>query len=269
MPTTLFESTTGQYQQDRRSPLAGFISLLFHFLIGALAFVFLFSAKEALTPPVEVEVTFYSAPPPPPPPPAPSQPKKKKKKKKKKPKVEPQELVQPEEIPEEIPEEDYEETEEEPEEVVDGGVPGGQIGGEKGGKIGGQIGGTKGGTGTDIHAFGLAESVGRALSQPRIKYPEEAKMMEIEGTVQLRILIDINGKVIKAKDPVCEGFQKADKRTRRLRWHPTKCIEAVAGPDALYYDSIQAWSGIKWKPYKSGDVFTRYWVNVQTIYRLN
>ena len=248
--------------------MAGFISLVLHALVAVLAFVFLFSAKEVIKPPVEVEVTFYSAPPPPPPPPAASTPKQKKKKKKKKPKVEPQELVQPEEIPEEIPEEDVEETEEEPEEVVDGGVPGGQEGGVKGGKIGGQIGGQEGGKGTDIHAFGLGESEGRAMSHPRIIYPEEAKNMEIEGTVQLRILVDVNGKVVKAKDAACEGWLKADAKTRRRRWHPMKCIEAVAGPEVLYYETIQAWSGIKWKPYKTGDVFTRYWANIQTKYTL-
>ncbi len=269
MPGALFDSTTGAHQQDRRSPAAALISLLLH---GAVAGVFLFillSAKEVIKPPVEVEVTFYSAPPPPPPPPAaPTPKKKKKKKKKKKPKIEPEELVQPEEIPEEIPEETEEEVEEEPDEVVDGGVPGGQEGGVKGGKVGGELGGKVGSEGTGIGEFGIGESVGRAMSKPRITYPEEAKMMEIEGTVQLRILVDINGKVVKSKDAQCEGWHKADKQTRRKRWHNLKCIEAVSGPEALYYETIQAWSGIKWKPYKSGDVFTRYWANVTTSYKL-
>ncbi|MCP4868310.1 MAG: energy transducer TonB [Proteobacteria bacterium] len=266
----MFDATTGESQQNRKSPMAGFISLLLHVLVGVLAFVFLFSAKDVIKPPVEVEVTFYSAPPPPPPPPAPSTPKKKKKKKKKKkPKIEPQELVQPEEIPEEIPEEDVEETGDGPEEVVGGGVPGGVQGGVEGGKVGGQIGGVKGGTGTDIAAFGLGESVGRAMSKPRIAYPEEAKMMELEGTVQLRILVDVNGKVVKAKDAACEGWHKVDTKTRRRRWHGMKCIEAVSGPEALYYETIQAWSGIKWMPYKTGDTFTRYWANVTTSYKLN
>ncbi len=269
----MFEATTRIEDKKRRSPWAGFVSVMLHGGIAVIVGVFFLGKTVVAGPPPEVEVTFYSAPPPPPPPPppAPSTKKKKKKKKKKvekKPDIQPEELVQPTEIPEEVPETDEEPEETDEEYGVEGGVEGGVAGGVVGGVVGGVIGGEIGGTGTGIGEFGIGESVGRALSKPRIVYPDEAKMMEVEGTVQLRILVDISGKVVKAKDAQCEGWHKADRTTRRKRWHPMKCIEAVSGPEILYYETIMAWSGIRWKPYKSGDVFTRYWANVTTKYSL-
>lgn len=250
--------------------MAGLISLMLHGGVAVIVAVFFVGKTIAAGPPAEVEVTFYSAPPPPPPPPPPAASTKKKKKKKKvekKPEIKPEELVQPQEIPEDLPEQEETEVEEE-DFGVEGGVEGGVAGGTVGGEIGGVIGGEIGGTGSGIGEFGIGESKGRALSTPRLSYPDEAKMMEIEGTVQLRILVDITGKIVKAKDAQCTGWHTADKTTRRKRWHPVKCIEAVAGPEVLYYEAIMGWSGIKFKPWKSGDVFTRYWVNVANEFKL-
>ena len=269
----MFDVTTGNVDKRRKSFGASLVSLLVH---GALFGIIIVLAAREVTekPPEEVEITFFSQKPPPPPPPPPAK-KKTTKKKKKKPKVEkkpeiiPQELVQPEEIPEEIPEEEEEEEVEEDEEEVDGGVDGGVEGGQKGGTVGGQLGGKEGGTvGGDISSLGFGESQGLCTRRPSITYPEQAKALGIEGTVRVKILIDTDGKIVKRKDDLCERFQAADKKERRLRWHPSLCIEAVSGPESLYYESLVAWGTTKWSPYKSGNVFTRYFANVETRYSL-
>ncbi len=267
----MFDVTTGNVDKRRKSFGASVVSLLVH---GALfGIVIALAAREVVEkPPEEVEITFFSQKPPPPPPPPPAK-KKTTTKKKKKPKVEkkpeivPQELVQPEEIPEEEPEEE-EEAEDDGEEV-DGGVEGGVEGGQKGGTLGGQIGGKEGGTvGGDIASLGFGESQGLCTRRPSITYPEQAKALGIEGTVRVKILIDTAGKIVKRKDELCTRFQDADNKERRLRWHPALCIEAVSGPEALYYESLVAWGTTKWSPYKSGNVYTRYIANVETRYSL-
>ncbi|MCO4768651.1 MAG: energy transducer TonB [Deltaproteobacteria bacterium] len=269
----MFDVTTGNVDKRRKSFGASLVSVLVH---GALfGIIFVLAAREVVEkPPEEVEITFFSQkpPPPPPPPPASSSKKKKKKKKKKKiekkPEIKPEELVQPEEIPEEIPEEEEVE-DDEPDEEIDGGVVGGVEGGQKGGVLGGELGGKEGGVvGGDITSLGFGESQGLCQRKPAITYPEQAKAMGVEGKVRLKILIDTNGKVVKRKDEVCKRFQTADKKTRRTRWHPSLCIEAVSGPEPLYYETLVAWGTAKWTPYKSGNVFTRYFANVETNYKL-
>jgi protein TonB len=218
-------------------------------------------------PPESVEITFFStAPPPPPPPPPASTTKKKKKKKEKKEEIRPEELVQPQEIPEEEPEP---EPEDEPEEEVDGGVVGGVEGGQIGGVIGGEIGGVEGGVvGGDIASLGIGQSRGLCTRKPNIRYPEQAKQMGIEGTVKVRILVGLDGKIAKKKDEYCKAWHAADKKARRMRWHPRLCIEAISGPETLYYETLVAWGTAKFRPWKSGNVFARYWGNITTDYKL-
>ncbi len=130
-----------------------------------------------------------------------------------------------------------------------------------GGKQGGELGG-------DVASLGFGESQGLCQRKPNITYPEQAKTMGVEGTVRVKILIDTNGKIVKRKEDICKRFQEADKKERRTRWHPGLCIEAVSGPEPLYYETLVAWGTTKWSPYKSGNVFTRYFANVETVYKL-
>ncbi|MBJ93581.1 MAG: hypothetical protein CMP23_03815 [Rickettsiales bacterium] len=92
--------------------------------------------------------------------------------------------------------------------------------------------------------------------------------MGIEGTVKVRILVGTDGKIAKKKDEYCKGWHAADKKTRRVRWHPRLCIEAVSGPEALYYETLVAWGTAKFRPWKSGNVNARYWGNITTDYKL-
>ncbi len=265
----MFDATTGASLQARRSPMAGLASLAIHALvIGAVLY---FTTRAVIEkPPEQLEITFFSAapPPPPPPPPAPSKKKKTtKKKKEKEPDITPDELVQPQEVPEEIPEEEVEEEEEI--EEVDGGVVGGVEGGVAGGELGGELGGVIGGeVGGDIASLGIGQSRGQCIRKPTIRYPEQAKQMGIEGMVKVRILIGTDGKIVKNKEEICRAFQSADKKTRRTRWHPRLCIEAVSGPEALYYETLIAWGTAKFRPWKSGNVYSRYWGNITTDYKL-
>ncbi len=252
----MFEATTGATRRGRRSPMATILSIGLHAL--AVVIVVMIGRKtvvaEALP---EVEVTFFSAPPPPPPPPPPASSTTKKKKKKKKPKVEkqpdptPQELVQPTEIPEEIPEveePDVEETDDE--EVADAGVVGGVEGGVAGGVVGGVVGGVEGGVvGGDINSVGKEAAEGRCKNLGKPRYPDMAREMQIEGRVELRVVIDETGKVMKAKDERCTWYADADRSARRKSWHPRLCIEALEGPEALVFDTLMHYAGMRCQPW--------------------
>ena len=134
-----------------------------------------------------------------------------------------------------------------------------------GGVVGGVVGGVEGG---DINSLGLGESRGLVLRKPAQTYPEQAKALGIEGTVRVKILVDTDGKIVKRKEDVCKRFQEADKKTRRVRWHPSLCVEAVSGPEALYYETLVAWGTAKFAPWKSGNVFTRYFGTIDVVYKL-
>ena len=73
------------------------------------------------------------------------------------------------------------------------GVEGGIVGGVPGGVLGGVLGGT--GTGPVMDY----DSPPRPLKQTRPQYPQEAFVKKIEGTVLVEILIDSQGRVVRAR----------------------------------------------------------------------
>ncbi|HXK09078.1 MAG TPA: TonB family protein [Vicinamibacteria bacterium] len=73
------------------------------------------------------------------------------------------------------------------------GVEGGVVGGVPGGVLGGMLGGT--GTGPVMDY----DSPPRPLKITRPQYPQEAFVKKIEGTVVVEILIDSQGRVIRAR----------------------------------------------------------------------
>lgn len=75
------------------------------------------------------------------------------------------------------------------EEGVEGGVPGGV----PGGVVGGVIGGTGDGAVVDY------DQPPRLLRQTQPKYPQEAFVKKVEGTVTLEVLIDASGRVARAR----------------------------------------------------------------------
>jgi len=77
-------------------------------------------------------------------------------------------------------------------EGMEEGVEGGVVGGVPGGVIGGVI----GGTGDIVPDY---DQPPRAIKITRPQYPQEAFVKKIEGTVVLEILIDINGRVVRAR----------------------------------------------------------------------
>jgi protein TonB len=80
-------------------------------------------------------------------------------------------------------------------EGMEGGVPGGQIGGMPGGVIGGVIGGRLGG----IVPVADCDQPPRLIWQTRPKYPHEAFVKKVQGTVLLEILINVDGRVVHAR----------------------------------------------------------------------
>lgn len=78
-------------------------------------------------------------------------------------------------------------------EGMEGGVEGGVVGGVLGGVLGGVVGGTGDGPVLDY------DSPPRAIKITRPQYPQEAFVKKVEGTVVLEILIDQNGRVIRAR----------------------------------------------------------------------
>jgi periplasmic protein TonB len=76
---------------------------------------------------------------------------------------------------------------------MEGGVVGGQVGGVFGGTLGGVVGGT--GTGPVMDY----DQAPRPIKITRPQYPQEAFIKKIEGTVIVEILIDIQGRVVRAR----------------------------------------------------------------------
>jgi len=78
-------------------------------------------------------------------------------------------------------------------EGMEGGVEGGVVGGVPGGVLGGVVGGTGDGPVMDY------DSPPRPIKMTRPQYPQEAFVKKIEGTVEVEILIDANGRVVSAR----------------------------------------------------------------------
>jgi protein TonB len=76
---------------------------------------------------------------------------------------------------------------------MEGGVEGGVVGGVPGGVLGGVLGGT--GTGPVMDY----DSAPRPIKITRPQYPQEAFVKKIEGTVVVEILIDSQGRVVRAR----------------------------------------------------------------------
>jgi protein TonB len=78
-------------------------------------------------------------------------------------------------------------------EGMDVGVEGGVVGGVPEGVLGGVVGGTGDGPVLDY------DSPPRVIKMERPKYPQDAFVKKIEGTVEVEILIDSTGRVVKAR----------------------------------------------------------------------
>jgi protein TonB len=76
---------------------------------------------------------------------------------------------------------------------MEGGVDGGVVGGVPGGVLGGVLGGTGTGPVMDYDA------PPRLLKNVKPQYPQDAFVKKIEGTVLIEILIDSQGRVVRAK----------------------------------------------------------------------
>jgi protein TonB len=76
---------------------------------------------------------------------------------------------------------------------MEGGVEGGIVGGVPGGVLGGVLGGTGTGPVMDYDA------APRPIKMTKPVYPQEAFIKKIEGTVLLEILIDSQGRVVRAR----------------------------------------------------------------------
>ena len=96
------------------------------------------------------------------------------------------------------------------------GVEGGVVGGVPGGVLGGVIGGTGDGPVMDY------DQPPRAIRLTQPKYPPDAFVKKIEGTVEVEILIDANGNVARARviQSIPALDQAALKTVYRWRFSP-------------------------------------------------
>ncbi len=78
-------------------------------------------------------------------------------------------------------------------EGMEGGVEGGMVGGVPGGVLGGVIGGTGEGPVSDF------DRPPRVLRQTKPRYPQEAFVKRVEGTVLVEFVIDAGGRVVTAR----------------------------------------------------------------------
>lgn len=195
-------------EQRPRSGVGLSASVIAHvFIIGAVLLVpILFPGAP---PPTDyVSVLLYN-PPPPPPPPLPKGSALEQKPEQAKPVTPDPNPVKPDPDRLEAPIEKPIEPESKPPEteqagsvngsdagVLDGmeeGVEGGQVGGIPGGVLGGVLGGTG-----DIPVLDYDQPP-KAIKITRPQYPQEAFIKKIEGTVEVEILIDATGRVVRAR----------------------------------------------------------------------
>ena len=94
-------------------------------------------------------------------------------------------------------------------EGMEEGQEGGVVGGVPGGVLGGVVGGTGDGPVLDY------DQPPRPIKITRPQYPQEAFVKKIEGTVELEILIDSTGRVVRA------ARREVDPAPRRRR-HPDR-----------------------------------------------
>jgi protein TonB len=176
--------------------LGGSASVVLHTaIVSALVLVPLLSDEAAPDVKDAIRVAFYIAPPPPPPPPpAPAGLESAAKPRIPVPDPEPPDFVEPE--PENIAPNATA--------IVDelssgmaGGAENGVVGGMEGGVTGGVLGGVDGGVGGDpVLDFDRGP---RLLQRSQPRYPDEAFVRKIQGTVVLEILIDVAGRVARAR----------------------------------------------------------------------
>jgi periplasmic protein TonB len=139
----------------------------------------------------DVAVTFVKPPPPPPPPPPPAAPKQSRPKPKENvpQTVLSQAIVAPTQVPDAKPPE-----QEPPEAMAHGGVEGGIEGGEVGGVPGGIVGGVV--DSTDVRMeFDERMTQPEKLGGPDPKYSEKALEREVQGTMVVRCVVTVEGKV--------------------------------------------------------------------------
>ena len=196
------------------------------FAIALLVLIPILWPEQAPDAPEYIRALIYN-PPPPPPPPLPKGSGLVEK-------VEPAKQVTPEPDPEKLTAQIEKPTEEQlrPEPREDAseqagsetgsdfgdsaGMEGGQEGGVVGGVPGGVIGGTVGGTGDGpVDDYDQAP---RIIKITRPQYPQEAFVKKIEGTVELEILIDANGRVVRAR--VLKSIPLLDEAARQtvMQW---------------------------------------------------
>jgi protein TonB len=81
-------------------------------------------------------------------------------------------------------------------EGMEGGVLGGVVGGVPGGVLGGVIGGTGD---LPIETVDTPDRPPRLLSLVKPKYPNDAFVKKTEGTVMIEIVVDVRGRVVRAR----------------------------------------------------------------------
>jgi len=223
----LFQSLVITKPQRARSRFGFEASLVAHVL--SVALVVLVPIYWSAAPPEHPDylVGLIYNPPPPPPPPLPKGSALKEK-------VQPAKPVTPEVKPEkptlsvDIPKEEPLKPEARPPDTEQAGSPngsdsgvaegsefgkeGGVVGGVPGGVLGGVIGGTGDGPVSDY------DQPPRPILQTKPQYPQDAFIKKIEGTVILEILIDISGRVARAR--VIQSIPPLDEAARQtvLQW---------------------------------------------------
>lgn len=201
-----------RHTRTRRERVGARISLFAHVLaLAAIVFVPIFMPEE-LPEQGDRRVVFFDPPPPPPPPLPRGSPLQQQQAKPETPKpvtetpkpefTAPIETPQPQEVAQLEPDAGVR-----PEDQfgsltgsdlgdplgMEEGVEGGVVGGVPGGVLGGVLGGT--GTGPVLDY----DSAPRPIKITRPQYPQEAFVKKVEGTVLVEILIDSQGRVVRAR----------------------------------------------------------------------
>lgn len=84
---------------------------------------------------------------------------------------------------------------------------------------------------------------------PRPSCPRDALALGIEGTVRARVAVGGSGWPARRADEGCRCFPFASKQDRRVRWHPTPCVEASPdSPAPLVHDTVLHSGSLRYLP---------------------
>ncbi len=108
------------------------------------------------------------------------------------------------------------------------------------------------------------------LLRPSLQYPKHAQRAGVQGTVSLRLLIEVDGSFVPRSDPACRWSGLSRKERFEAYFDQQWCVEVISGPALLRYETLKSWvRGAEFLPYlNEAGVPSRYVSRYDIVYKL-